>query len=253
MKILVTDADGTITFKNHIIGKLDIKAMTDFKNESPDNILILATGRNLAPAKMLLDENNFYLFDYYILSNGAIILDREFNEIYMNPITFDTKQVCDLFENHYRLDTKIDHHFTKSYHSSTNFPVKILKILDQNKPIKQDIFVVSTRCLNEQNREILVDKLNNLNLDLQVIVNNLDIDVSNIGVDKATAITYLVDYLKLSDYDLFTIGDSYNDLKMIKMTQNGATFTYANSDIKQSASIIVSSMDEYINTYIINK
>lgn len=253
MKILVTDADGTITFGKHIIPKEELEALKQFKEEDSENILVLATGRNLSPARYLLDTNDFYLFDYLILSNGAMILDKNEQALYLNPITFPVKEIVEILDGHYRLDSKDEHYFTQSYRYSTNFPVEVLNIIEDGQILDEDLYVISTRANDLDNQKELIEKISSLNIDCQIIKNRLDIDimVMDFGIDKGDAVNKLIEHLLIEEYELYTIGDSFNDISMLNISNNSATFTNVPNEVKESAKHIVSNIAEYINEYVL--
>ena len=249
MKILVTDADGTITFGEHTVSKEVVESLKNFKDESTDNITVLATGRNINPAKYILDTNNIK-FDYYILSNGAIIANSDFELLYTKPFDFCVADICEVFGDHYRIDTIHDHYFTPKYRESTNFPVDKLNIIECQSEILEDIYVVSSRLYDKSEMDRVVEELYDRRL--QLIQNNMDIDVQPLGVDKFDAIKRLIEIEGFKNYELFTIGDSFNDVQMIRNCENGASFTYAKEEIQKHAKFIVKDFPEYISKYVLN-
>ena len=57
---------------------------------------------------------------------------------------------------------------------------------------------------------------------------------------------------KLGDVKkLYTIGDSYNDIPMLKMTENSFTFQTSPEAVKNNAGNVVSDFDECINKYVL--
>ena len=74
MKVLASDFDGTILFKYFFKIK-DIFAIKKFQKNG--HLIGLCTGRPLNG--VLKYTKNIILFDFYILSTGSVILDKEFN------------------------------------------------------------------------------------------------------------------------------------------------------------------------------
>ena len=57
---------------------------------------------------------------------------------------------------------------------------------------------------------------------------------------------------KLGDIKkLYTIGDSYNDIPMLKMTENSFTFQSSPEAVKNRAGTVVSDFDECIKKYVL--
>lgn len=79
MKMLVSDFDGTFFNKDY---KDNIKAVNEFVDK--DNLFVICTGRNLN--RLLVDLDKDLKFNYLICSDGAVIYDKYFNEIYRSDI-----------------------------------------------------------------------------------------------------------------------------------------------------------------------
>ena len=79
MKMLVSDFDGTLFNKDY---KKNIEEINDFV--SKDNLFVICTGRNLN--RLLVDLDKDLKFNYLICSDGAVIYDKDFNEIYRSDI-----------------------------------------------------------------------------------------------------------------------------------------------------------------------
>ncbi len=79
MKMLVSDFDGTLFNKDY---KENVKEINNFVNK--DNLFVICTGRNLN--RLLVDLDKDLKFNYLICSDGAVIYDKDFNEIYRSDI-----------------------------------------------------------------------------------------------------------------------------------------------------------------------
>ena len=77
MKVLASDFDGTIFFKDHVKEE-DVKAVKVFQNEG--HLFGLCTGRPLIGVTKYVKDD--ITFDFYILSTGAVILDKNMNALY---------------------------------------------------------------------------------------------------------------------------------------------------------------------------
>ncbi|MNP36131.1 Sugar phosphatase YidA [compost metagenome] len=61
------------------------------------------------------------------------------------------------------------------------------------------------------------------------------------GVDKGTSLHHLSQQLGIEQHEVIAIGDSYNDLAMIKFAGLGVAMGNAPDDIKQIASYVTDS------------
>lgn len=92
MKLLTSDFDGTLFFyqENPLIRKNNIQAILCFQKQG--NLFNICTGR---PLEGIIDPvKDQITFDFYILNNGSLILDKNLNIIYQQQISIDdVKQV----------------------------------------------------------------------------------------------------------------------------------------------------------------
>ena len=76
-KLLATDLDGTLLKDNKVTEE---NSKSVYKFEKEENLLVISTGRPYNGIGMLKEENNI-IADYYILLNGALIVDSLGNVI----------------------------------------------------------------------------------------------------------------------------------------------------------------------------
>ena len=96
MKVLASDFDGTLFFKDETptIREKDIEAIKKF--QAAGNKFGICTGRHL---RGILDvTKNKIDFDFYILNSGCIILDHDCNPIYERWI--DYSDAIQVFEKY---------------------------------------------------------------------------------------------------------------------------------------------------------
>lgn len=70
-------------------------------------------------------------------------------------------------------------------------------------------------------------------------------DITDIKVNKAVATKSLANKLGFDDKDIYVYGDSYNDVKMLKMFSNSASPSNANEEAKAAAKRIIGDYDEH--------
>lgn len=76
MKALASDFDGTLYFKDGFKEK-DLKAIKEFQDHG--NLFGICTGR---PLSAIIEECQGKInFDFYIVASGALVLDKDQNEV----------------------------------------------------------------------------------------------------------------------------------------------------------------------------
>lgn len=199
MKILISDFDNTFYTTEF---EQNIKAIQKFVSKG--NLFVIATGRNL---DYLLSDLKEYkvLVSYYICNDGASIYDNNFDLLYEKNI--DKKIVVSLFEtlqnNPFFDDILMDFHngyildTSKSANKIIARPIGSLAI-QEFETIKEMFPTIkgyfSEKWLN------MMDKT----------------------VDKGNAIRFLAQNNHWLEENIYTIGDSENDILMNKMYQGYA-------------------------------
>ena len=81
-KLLISDIDGTLIRQGKVA--LDRQKLENFRKS---NTFVLCTGRNYDSFHHFTQKYAFDTFDYAILSNGAMLIDQEFNILYASEIS----------------------------------------------------------------------------------------------------------------------------------------------------------------------
>ena len=79
------------------------------------------------------------------------------------------------------------------------------------------------------------------------------LEVTKLGVDKGTAIVKLADILGIKIEEVIAVGDSFNDLPMLKAAGTSVAVANAQPEIRKITDYIVSSNDEGGIAELINK
>ena len=197
-KIIVSDYDQTFYLNDDDLYK-NKEAVNECRKEG--NIFIFATGRSYADFKRVSDLYNLE-YDYLIINHGATILDKEDNNIinYTIDNAVVKKIISDLdienaemsffcnFKNS-RANVK-EKDLTKIHVSYSN----INKAKEINKLINEKYFeFVNCYHVTEKGIEVISNKTN-----------------------KSHAITKIAEREKISFENIYTIGDGYSDIEMIK-------------------------------------
>ena len=213
-KILVCDYD-----KTFYINDLDIKKNIDLIKEFRElgNLFIIATGRSYHDFMEKKDKYDIK-YDYILLNHGATILDQYDNVLFNFPIDEDYLEIKKYLE----LENCIMNFCCSKLESRVDFNhSNLTKIAVRYLPF-----------VNIKNiKENLDNHFQNINSYL-VSTNMLEI-VSN-KIDKSKAILLLSSRLKIDKENIYTIGDSYTDINMIK-DFNGYAMSNSIDELKRYA------------------
>lgn len=198
-KILASDYDGTFYINDEDI-KNNIKNIKDFRKNS--NIFIIATGRSFFDFTMEIIEKNIK-YDYLAINHGATILDEN-NQIIANyPIEEEIKKI--LIEN-------LELNEEKNMFAC--------KLLDGRASIQEEgITKINVKYDSLEKAIKMNNYLNNHYHDYitsYLLTTDTSIEIISSKVNKAEAIKKVAEIEKISFSNIYTIGDSYNDIEMIK-------------------------------------
>lgn len=246
VKIVFTDLDSTLTKENGII---DIENKTIFEKLANVGIfVVINTGRSLTYTIPICKQ--FNTSSYVITSNGAEIYNLVNNKvIYKSVISKDDLAKIDEFVKKYDL------FFTAN--STT-------KRYSNKKEDNAGLFVVSSLVdIDDELSQIVLESYNIenmkfLNRDIQEntslkIANKtkhvfegklLFYDVVNKDVSKGDALIRLCEYLNIDKSKAMAIGDSSNDIDMLKEAGYKVAVANANDDVKKIADVVTLSSKE---------
>ncbi len=211
-KMLVSDYDNTFYISDEDI-KRNILNVEEFKN----NIFVIATGRSYFDFSNKLKIYPI-VYDYLILNQGATILDESGNIIDNHSIEEDVKNSLidelDLADQ----DTMFACSKLESRVSiNSNDITKIHKKFDS---------IEQARKINDE-----INKKYSKYVISYLIPSNNAIEIVSKETNKAVAIQKIAEIENISKQNIFTIGDSYNDIEMIQKF-NGYCVSNAVKEIK---------------------
>lgn len=207
MKMLVSDFDGTLFTDNY---QKNVEAVNRFVESG--HLFVINTGRNLNNLLKDLDKN--LKFSYLICSDGSIVYDANFNEIYrsdIDPVVING--ICHVLE--------VNECFG---------PVNVLNgaTLDTSKV--NAIYAPYDTSKRDMARFAL-DYIQVRYPHVRGYLSNRYINITNRKVNKATGIKHLIEEESLEPVLVYTIGDDQNDVEMITefigcaMVQNNLDFS----------------------------
>lgn len=255
MKILFSDLDGTLLHQNESISDINIQKMKELKEQG--HLIALCTGRNIMETKHVVEHIDLP-FDYLVLNNGGHILNDRYETLYEKKIDHlvgvdildhTTKYAgmwsyfCDGIINYgYKDGITIDHGDYKQ------------PIIDQDfHQVYHDVDHFQIIAFNQDNEEIDDAKkcydyiVDNYGDQVEAYFNTHYVDVVPQGCSKGTGVKTLLSLLDQDIDEVYAIGDSFNDVSMIKEADHGYTFYHSEDDIKKHTDHYVHYVHELID------
>lgn len=197
-KLLVSDYDQTFYINDEDIEKNKM-AVNEFRKKG--NIFVIATGRSYYDFMKKKNKYNIE-YDYLIINHGATILDQKDNIIFNEKIPNEILESLKLdlhIENSERnfccsiLESRVDFEYknlTKIHvkYNDSEYSNKILKKLEEKY----------NGCINAY------------------LVSGNSIEIISKNANKSKAIKLLSKEIEIGQEKIYTIGDGYSDIEMVK-------------------------------------
>lgn len=216
--IFASDFDGTL-YKDHIIRESDLEAIAAFREQG--HKFGLVTGRSVDSILAEAEKHNIP-YDFVIGINGGAVLTHDHQEIFRKTLSQEIST---------ELAQKIDDFGIEFYGVTDGY--RLARVYGnpeardsfepniQTTPV-EEILEVGARGFyvnagSEEHALALSIEINNhfKNRGVQCFPNVSAVDIGVEGVTKATGIQSIIDHYGYAG-SVYTIGDSYNDLPMIK-------------------------------------
>lgn len=255
MRLFVFDVDGTLI--SHGNTKLKPQ-LIDKLNEilSNGDVIAIASGRPYSGIMKILSQiNNGKKF--CLCANGTQVTDIEGNSLYFCGLTLkDYLTFCKVHENILKHRSSNIYCYTsdKIAYLKNNFWIKFEKEannfaginlkkekLAEDYPILK--FMIASgprRSKSFDEKQISEDEKIKYHI---VRTSPYFLEFINKNSDKAEGVRFLKEYLKIQDENVYTFGDSGNDLLMIK-NFNGIAMGNAIKECKEVAKFITKDVDE---------
>ena len=247
MKVLASDFDGTLFFKGKFKEE-DLKQIRAFQAQGHQ--FGLCTGRPLAGVTGAIRES--VRCDFMILSSGAQILDGEGRTLYKACIDLETAaQVGRRFSReldfYYQTEEgtycqrRPEGKIPASASILTAIPYRPFTRLDE---LPADIYGLTLYAETDAHAQEIAAQINAQFPTLEAFQNEEWIDVARRGCSKGKGIELLKQ--QLSFKTIAGIGDSYNDIPLLRTTSPSFTFHSSPDAVKQEAQFLVDSLAEAI-------
>lgn len=213
MKLLASDYDKTLFFG--VYKPEDVKAIKRFQKEG--NKFAVDTGRAIHQLEEQYPEEHPIEIDAYICDSGATVAGDHKKIFYQAPLDFDLlKRMLE-----FAPETDITINADGIY--STLKPSKRFEQFGQTRTIEnlddlKDMNVTSLSYYfdTEEQARNHYEAAAAAFPELSCQVNRTSVDCILAGNSKATGLKKLSDQLGIQEKDVYAIGDSYNDVPMLK-------------------------------------
>lgn len=260
MKFLASDLDGTLLeSQTNSISTENRQAIRRLRDKG--HKFIISTGRDLQGVIKSVGQYNDLEYDYLVLCNGALILDKDHNEVYKNYLSNDF--VKNLYENFFNKETM---GFHVTYENSNaifydgdlgkySYFVAEFKNINNEKIFDEDYEFGLLSMFTKDHSIDAVESLKNIILELhgdkiEAFRNQSFLDIVSKNCSKGEALKKILEIEGWNIDNLYTIGDSYNDLSMFSITNNSFTFNHVEEGVKSFANNKVDFVHECIEEMI---
>ena len=229
-KLLVSDYDQTFYINDEDIEKNKI-AVNEFRSKG--NIFVIATGRSYDDFMKKKNEYNIQ-YDYLIINHGATILNKDDNIIFNEEIT---NEILDNLKSDLRIED-----------SERNFCRSMLESrvdLEHRDLTKIHVKYSDLEYSNEIQKK-LKEKYNSF-LNVYWVSGN-SLEIISKKINKSKAIKLLSEKIKIRQEEIYTIGDGYSDIEMVK-DYNGYAIKEAVKELKEVAIDEIESVSDLIKKF----
>jgi Cof subfamily protein (haloacid dehalogenase superfamily) len=253
-KLFVTDLDGTLLEKHKHITEENYSQIRNLKDFN--HCFAIATGRGYDLIQFLISEYPMDV-DYFVLLNGALIIDKHSRVIKHEFITFETIKA--IVSEFYNEDWKMhlgtgfkSFKFGKEEGEIVNPKNFVIEDIEELSKEKLSMVGISYKKDNVKYVDEVCQEINKKFGDIITAYRNVDyIDIVPKGCSKGSGIEYIKQKETISHINTYAIGDSWNDVSMFMSVEHSFTFSKAEKELKARARYIVDSVAECIGKYVL--
>ena len=236
--LFASDFDGTFYFEgtDNPFFDRDLIAIQQFQKEG--HLFGVCTGRSLDGVQVTSDQ--LPDFDFWILSSGALILDKNMKKLYEKNLTFDT--VVKIWQ-HFHDKVAFLFMAQKQAYVFTEEAFPAIGIQSITDLLNIPLCSMSLTASNESEAVEITTIINTIyGSNVTAFQNVNHIDISPKGCSKGNAIAFLKKHFGLMTCG--GIGDSYNDIPMLENVEHAFTFSHSPIEVKEKADVLVSNLSE---------
>lgn len=230
-KMIVSDYDQTFYINDEDIAK-NKEMVTKF--EKVGNIFIIATGRSYLDFKNKANAYNIK-YNYAILNHGATIIDKQ--DMIIHNFSIDDLVIKKL-ENEICLSKATRFFCCSGLESRVDINHKNLTKIHIKYDTKEEAMKIN-ETLNSKYSQFINS----------YYVGNHSIEIISNQTNKSKAIKLLTQKFKIEEENVYTIGDGYSDIQMVK-DFNGYCMEEAVEELKKVAKKQYKSVSDLIGEVI---
>lgn len=265
--MLFSDIDDTLLGKDLKISNGNKKAIMEAQENGVK--FVICTGRAVYSIKRYVEELGLKgKNSYAVCQNGGTVYDLHTGKLLIEK-SFSSKDIKDVIDiaRKYCVDIQLyyDSKFmlekltkrTKEYSKNMNTPITMFEDLKQYEG-------KLTKCLlngepqalkkvEEEAKDVILGKLN------MFFSNPNYLEFTSVQATKGTSMLDLAEKLNVKQSEIIAVGDSYNDLHMIKLAGLGVSVANGVQEIKDAADYVTkedcngSPIKEIIDKFIFNR
>lgn len=228
IKLIAIDMDGTLLNDEQLISDENRKAIREAEDKGV--YVVISTGRTLMTCRELAES--LKLSSFLITANGSEIWDSNFNLVERKLLHTDHIQMMRDLRNK---------HNTNFWASTVNkvwrgeFPENIT----DHEWLKFGFDIEDDDIRNEVLEELRKNK------ELEITNSSpTNIEVNALGINKAAALAKVTEKLGFTMENVMAMGDSLNDIAMIKEAGLGVAMGNAQDIVKETADYITDTNNE---------
>lgn len=248
--LLCSDFDNTICFWSDI-GRIydeDREAIRRFREAG--NKFVIISGRSYRTAIDVFDKMDFHDMDFFMIMSGAYAAYPDETLIYDRRIDMKTlpelaeffretgaRYLCmDIGKESYNVDIGGD------LEPEFAVPISLEDVLEFPTYTSINVGYHS----NDEAHAVAAELEKRFSHIITPLQNNRAIDMPPAGVDKAVAVDYAAKMYKIEKDKIYTAGDNYNDMRMLK-AYHGCAMSNGPSAVWKSAERKISHISEIID------
>ncbi len=252
--LIISDFDGTFFRSDHTIAKENVDAVRKFV--SSGGIFVLSTGRPLQSIRPI--AQSIGLKGLIAAFNGSVVADIESGELLLKNLFSpeETVEICDVLQEYglYTQLYEIDGYYASerndylAYYEKVTGQKAVVSEIPMSEFARQNS-IASLKILTmikPEERAYYFEKLEEKIGDKCYLTSggrNL-IEICVKGFSKGTAVEFLAKRYGVSIEDTLAVGDSLNDLPMLKAAGKGIAVKNAEDALKNEVSVYGYTNDE---------
>ena len=248
-RLFASDFDGTLHFHDSdaLVSQQDLDAIDAFR--ATGGLFGICTGRSLKG--LTIQTEGHIDFDFYITTSGASLFDGSLQPIWQRTLPKDTlremyeRYAAQLSEGEFQLIVASDTYWSFEKHGGS-IPIPQVSSFDE---IEGPFFGFSIETVTIEAATAYAQDFNERYAGIAIAHQNLNsIDVVPAGCTKGTGLAKVAQYFGASM--TAGIGDSFNDLPLLKAADVAYTFSNSAEEVRVAADVLVDHASEAIYDFM---